>query len=119
MKADSGFTLLEIMIVVATIGLLALIGIPSFMKARTESQEKACVNNLRQMHSAKQQAALENNWGEDDSAGTIGNPFYMDTISAYIRSGERPSCPTGAECWYNAIKDPPTCRSFLAGHVYE
>ena len=58
MRKNLGFTLVEIMIVVAIIGLLAAIAIPSFVKARNTSQQNACINNLRQIDGAKEQWAM-------------------------------------------------------------
>ena len=57
---QSAFTLVEIMIVVAIIALLAAIAIPNIIQSRATSQQKVCINNLRQIDSAKQQWALEN-----------------------------------------------------------
>ena len=57
---QKGFTLIELMIVVAIIGLLATIALPNFVKARQSSQSNACINNLRQVDGAIQQYALEN-----------------------------------------------------------
>jgi len=63
----SGFTLVEIMIVVAIIGLLAAIAIPNFVKARTTAQGNACIANLKQISGAVEQYALEQKLGPTDA----------------------------------------------------
>lgn len=76
----NGFTLVEIMIVVSIIGFLAMIAIPSFMRARTTSQMNACINNLRQIEAGKDQYALEN--GLTNKAYLTGNGVN-DDIAAF------------------------------------
>jgi prepilin-type N-terminal cleavage/methylation domain-containing protein len=103
----AGFTLVEIMIVVAIIGLLAAIAIPNFVRARSVSQMNACVNNLRQIDGAKQQALLE----KGDTAGLTA----VDLAPAYIRTF--PSCPTTktAAAYTIGAKDvTPICANTTA-----
>src|SRR5689334_25188443 len=105
-SSKSGFTLVEIMIVVAIIGLLAAIAIPNFVRARTTSQKNACINNLRQIDGAKQQWALENHKTSADAAPVSAS------LMPYLgrgTTGNWPSCPANGSYTINGISTPPAC----------
>jgi prepilin-type N-terminal cleavage/methylation domain-containing protein len=95
-----GFTLLEIMIVVGIIGLLAAIAIPNFMNARANSQANSCINNLRQIDTAIQQVAFEQNKHVGDTLA------YPDDITPYIKLNatlQIPPCPAGGNYILNPV----------------
>jgi len=76
-KKRGGFTLVEIMIVVAIIALLAAIAVPGFLRARKRSQASRVVNDLRLIDSAVDQYAIENNKATGSTVNTADWTAYL------------------------------------------
>ena len=100
-----GFTLVEIMIVVAIIGLLATIAIPNFAKARETTRKNACISNLRNIDGVIQQWAL-------DLKKDSGSPVTYNDIKSYLKNDV--SCPSGGTTFEDSyaistVDVSPTC----------
>ena len=107
-----GFTLVEIMIVVAIIGLLATIAIPNFVKARDTAKMNACINNLRQIDGAVQTWALETKQADNTQV-------EFDQIKGYLRN--QVVCPSGGRTFADSyhlgtVQEKPTCLKMPETH---
>ncbi len=110
----SGFTLIEIMIVVAIIAFLVAMAIPVFARARENSQKNTCIANLRLMDSAVTSWALEAKKGIGDSIDTSAL-FGPDNLIKVM-----PICPAGGDFSFATIGAHPqvSCTFNALGHTF-
>lgn len=113
-KGLGGFTLVEIMIVIAIIALLAAIVIPNLLRASARSQATTCINNLRQLDTAIQQFSVE-------AGKHVGDVItYPDDLTPYIKlnqQGQIPPCPTHGTYSLNAVGTVPSAVCSLGTTV--
>lgn len=111
----SGFTLVELMIVVLIIGILLAVAVPQWIGARERSRRSSCVSNIRLIDHAKEQFAMET--GLINGAPCTMADIYPDYIG---RTMSRPECHSGGNYTVGNIGETPTC-SYIVGnypHIY-
>ncbi len=104
-----GLTIVEVMIVVILIGMLAAIAIPSLLRARNESQMKACIVNLKAIDTAKQL------WAAETKAGTNTSPTAA-VLAPYFQRRVMPVCPANGTYIILPVNYLPVCTFFNQGH---
>ena len=90
-KMMKGFTLVEIMIVVAIIASLAAVAIPNFVRYRKTSQMNACIANLKQLQTATEQ------WRMASSGNITTKPAMSNLAGSTLYIKQEPQCPSGGE----------------------
>lgn len=105
-----GFTLVEIMIVVAIIGLLAAIAIPNFVKARTTAQTNACISNLKEIQGAIELWAFEN---KKPAAAAVATTDISGDSTKHIKGAINTDikCPGGGTYAVTTVNANPTCST--------
>jgi prepilin-type N-terminal cleavage/methylation domain-containing protein len=98
-----GFTLTEMMIVVGIVGMLAVIAVPSYVKARERSHVSICLNNLRNIDGAKAQYAMDARLSTGDDVPDNELDPYLKPVFAQMEE------PSGGNYTVNKVGTDPIC----------
>ncbi|MCX5680310.1 MAG: prepilin-type N-terminal cleavage/methylation domain-containing protein [Candidatus Omnitrophica bacterium] len=112
-RGRKGYTLVEIMIVVAILAILMSVAVPNYVKSGRVASRNTCISNLRQIDGAMEQWAMNKNI----PTGTVPNSIQEDEIYSYVDGG-KPTCPSKGEYSLHAVSSKPqvTCSREDEGH---
>jgi prepilin-type N-terminal cleavage/methylation domain-containing protein len=109
-RSSNGFSLIEIAIVVAVIGVAAMVALPNLFSSRSTAEETVCITNLKAIMTAKEAWGFEHNKALEDT------PLYED-IKPFLSKNQTESiCPLGGKYTIGALNENPTCEFAAQGH---
>lgn len=110
MRKKEGFTLVEIMIVVAIVGLLVAIAVPNFVRARRNARDRICQNNLRLIKHALEQYQIDESLDDGTAVSGVYNTIITGASDAYIE--DEPLCPINDVAYtVTNVDADPTCTN--------
>lgn len=107
-RYDKAFTMVEILIVVAVIGIISAIALPNFFRSKSTADKNACISNLVHIRN------VVDMWALDTNAAVDTQPLYSDLVPNYIRTW--PKC-LNATYAIPAVGSNPVCPNEIADHV--
>lgn len=110
MKNQSGFTLIELIMVIVILGILAAVAVPKFVDLSGNANASACKANQAAIESA---AAIA--YAENAASGSAAFPTDMLTSTAYYANGAVPTCPDAGTYTYSSTTGTVSCS--IAGHA--
>ena len=100
--SKAGLSLIELAIVVAVLGVMALIALPNLFSSRKTAEDKVCISNLRAIKHAKEK------WGFDKKKQPMDIPVYDDIKEYLSRMNQLSICPIGGKYTLGALNENPT-----------